>query len=47
MSSTVEVTSVGPLAPETRDDLREWVKETDAVNNYNQAIQALLKEVAD
>ena len=39
----VEVTSVGPLSLETRDNLREY-KESRGLN-YDDAIQSLLEEV--
>lgn len=37
----VEVTTIGPLAYETRNDLREW-KDQEELPNYDAAINALL-----
>jgi hypothetical protein len=39
---SVEVTTVGPLSYDTRDDLREYADERGL--NYNEAIKALLEE---
>ena len=44
---SIEVTTVGPLTYATRDRLAEFKDRRDDVSNYNEAINALLEEVAD
>lgn len=42
---SVEVTTVGPLTYETRDELRAFKDGREDVTNYNEAIRTLLEEV--
>jgi len=42
---SVEVTTIGPLTYDTRDELREYKRERGL--NYNEAIRTLLEEARD
>lgn len=44
MSSSMEVTSIGPVTPSVRDEFAEYRDQNDHPN-YNTALSALLEEV--